>query len=154
MHGAWEAGLRERVEARAAARHARQRLRGQPAEGEAAADGATAEAEAAGVTAKAGGDAGASTGDGGGGGGAAEASSRHTWSKLLPGGLTVEVCKAWQRVPGPETHAAIEWLRAQVASGEMRSGQPYEYYLDALGEAGRMPAGLAAAQTSDRTGLA
>ena len=133
MHGAWEAGLRERIEERAAARHARQWLRGQPAEGEAAADGATAEA---GATANAGGDAEASAGDGGGGGGAAEASSRRAWSKLLPGGLTVEVCRAWQRVPGPETHAAIEWLRAQVASGEMRSGQPYEYYLDALGEAG------------------
>ena len=27
-----------------------------------------------------------------------------------------QVCRAWQRLPGPETHEAIEWLRARVRS--------------------------------------
>ena len=45
-----------------------------------------------------------------------------------------QVCRAWQLLPGPETHRAIEWLRARVACGALRSGQPYAYYLEALDE--------------------
>ena len=37
-------------------------------------------------------------------------------------------------LPGPETHCAIAWLRARVAGGALRSGQPYAYYLEALDE--------------------
>ena len=37
-------------------------------------------------------------------------------------------------LPGPETHCAIGWLRARVAGGALRSGQPYAYYLEALDE--------------------
>ena len=45
-----------------------------------------------------------------------------------------QVCRAWQLLPGLETHRAIEWLRARVARGALRSGQPYAYYLEALDE--------------------
>ena len=53
-------------------------------------------------------------------------------SKLLPGGLMVELCTAWQKLPGPATHAAMEWLREQVAGGALLTAQPYEYYMAAL----------------------
>ena len=45
-----------------------------------------------------------------------------------------QVCRAWQLLPGPETHRAIEWLRGRVAGGALRSGQPYTYYLEVLDE--------------------
>lgn len=45
-----------------------------------------------------------------------------------------QVCRAWQLLPGPETHHAIEWLRARVACGALPSGQPYAYYLELLDE--------------------
>ena len=53
-------------------------------------------------------------------------------SKLLPGGLMVELCTAWQKLPGPATHAAMEWLREQVAGGALLTAQPYDYYMAAL----------------------
>ena len=50
-------------------------------------------------------------------------------SKLLPGGLMVELCTAWQKLPGPATHAAMKWLREEVARGSLLTAQPYGYYL-------------------------
>ena len=134
-HVAWEAGLQlrvearnlHRIEARTVACLGRRAARGQHA----AAEGAQA-GRAAGGGAGAAGGAGEVGEEGAVAGAAAVAAGTREWYKLLPGGLTVEVCKAWQLLPGPETHRAIEWLRARVASGALLSGQPYTYYLDVL----------------------
>ena len=39
-----------------------------------------------------------------------------TLTLTLARALSDQVCRAWQRLPCPETHEAIEWLRARVRS--------------------------------------
>lgn len=54
----------------------------------------------------------------------------------LPGGMLVKLCIARQLLPGPETHEAIRLLKCKVAAGDLKSDQPYEYYLDELDRLG------------------
>ena len=51
---------------------------------------------------------------------------------VLPGGLHVQICKEYQVMPGPETHAALETLRTMANAGELPSGEHYDIYLKAL----------------------
>ena len=134
VHALWEEGLA----ARSAARAEKQRLRQAAAAATAAPAAKEAEAEAE-VPLEVGAEedkpvldaeAGAAHADSG--KSVLQSLSFKERSKLLPGGLMVELCTAWQKLPGPATHAAMEWLREQVASGALLTAQPYDYYLAAL----------------------
>lgn len=115
----WEAGLRRRVDARAAARleqrvitsgaaptglELRQRREASGArtatgtveagEAEGAAEGAEAADEGTARAAVAAGESAVAAEEGA--GAALVAAGSREWYKLLPGGMTVEVCRAWQ----------------------------------------------------------
>lgn len=48
----------------------------------------------------------------------------------LPGGLLMALCRSRQVLPGPAEYASMERVRHKVESGELRSKESYEYYLE------------------------
>ena len=46
-------------------------------------------------------------------------------------------------MPGPAAHRAMDVLRARAAAGELRPGEHWQYYLDALAEEDALVAELA-----------
>ena len=57
----------------------------------------------------------------------------------LPGGCFAQICVRCQILPGKESFERLVWLRERVEAGALPMQQPYEFYLNALDEAGLWP---------------